>query len=108
MSSKTLTIIALLAIIGISTGAIVAILAQDDADTYGNTYTITYELNGGIADPNSPSTYVSGTVTDLGCPTNENKDVAFFGWYLDKGMYEESVVHPIEDERQSHTVCIMG
>ena len=84
MSSKTLTIIALLAIIGISTGAIVAILAQDDADTYGNTYTITYELNGGIADPNSPSTYVSGTVTDLGCPTNENKDVAFFGWYLDK------------------------
>ena len=84
MSSKALTIIALLAIIGISTGAIVAILAQDDADTYGNTYTITYELNGGIADPNSPSTYVSGTVTDLGCPTNENKDVAFFGWYLDK------------------------
>ena len=84
MSSKTLTIIALLAIIGISTGAIVAILAQDYADTYGNTYTITYELNGGIADPNSPSTYVSGTVTDLGCPTNENKDVAFFGWYLDK------------------------
>lgn len=84
MSSKTLTIIALLAIIGISTGAIVAILAQDDVDTYGNTYTITYELNGGIADPNSPSTYVSGTVTDLGCPTNENKDVAFFGWYLDK------------------------
>ena len=84
MSSKTLTIIALLAIIGIATGAIVAILAQDDADTYGNTYTITYELNGGIADPNSPSTYVSGTVTDLGCPTNENKDVAFFGWYLDK------------------------
>ena len=84
MSSKTLTIIALLAIIGISTGAIVAILAQDDADTYGNTYTITYELNGGIADPNSPSTYVSGTVTDLGCPTNENKEVAFFGWYLDK------------------------
>lgn len=84
MSSKILTIIALLAIIGISTGAIVAILAQDDADTYGNTYTITYELNGGIADPNSPSTYVSGTVTDLGCPTNENKDVAFFGWYLDK------------------------
>ena len=84
MSSKALTIIALLAIIGISTGAIVAILAQDDVDTYGNTYTITYELNGGIADPNSPSTYVSGTVTDLGCPTNENKDVAFFGWYLDK------------------------
>ena len=84
MSSKALTIIALLAIIGVSTGAIVAILAQDDADTYGNTYTITYELNGGIADPNSPSTYVSGTVTDLGCPTNENKDVAFFGWYLDK------------------------
>ena len=84
MSSKTLTIIALLAIIGMSTGAIVAILAQDDVDTYGNTYTITYELNGGIADPNSPSTYVSGTVTDLGCPTNENKDVAFFGWYLDK------------------------
>ena len=84
MSSKTLTIIALLAIIGISTGAIVAILAQDDADTYGNTYTITYELNGGIADPNSPSTYVSGTVTDLGCTTNEDKDVAFFGWYLDK------------------------
>lgn len=84
MSSKTFTIIALLAIIGISTGAIVAILAQDDADTYGNTYTITYELNGGIADPNSPSTYVSGTVTDLGCPTNENKDMAFFGWYLDK------------------------
>ena len=41
-------------------------------------------MNGGIADPNSPSTYVSGTVTDLGCPTNENKDVAFFGWYLDK------------------------
>ena len=84
MSSKALTIIALLAIIGVSTGAIVAILAQDDVDTYGNTYTITYELNGGIADPNSPSTYVSGTVTDLGCPTNENKDVAFFGWYLDK------------------------
>ena len=84
MSSKALTIIALLAIIGSSTGAIVAILAQDDVDTYGNTYTITYELNGGIADPNSPSTYVSGTVTDLGCPTNENKDVAFFGWYLDK------------------------
>ena len=84
MSSKTLTIIALLAIIGISTGAIVAILAQDDVDTYGNTYTITYELNGGIADPNSPSTYVSGTVTDLGCPTNETKDEAFFGWYLDK------------------------
>ena len=84
MSSKALTIIALLAIIGISTGAIVAILAQDDVDTYGNTYTITYELNGGIADPNSPSTYVSGTVTDLGCPTNENRDVAFFGWYLDK------------------------
>lgn len=84
MSSKALTIIALLAIIGISTGAIVAILAQDDVDTYGNTYTITYELNGGIADPDSPSTYVSGTVTDLGCPTNENKDVAFFGWYLDK------------------------
>ena len=84
MSSKALTIIALLAIIGISTGAIVAILAQDDVDTYGNTYTIIYELNGGIADPNSPSTYVSGTVTDLGCPTNENKDVAFFGWYLDK------------------------
>ena len=84
MSSKALTIIALLAIIGISTGAIVAILAQDDVDTYGNTYTITYEWNGGIADQNSPSTYVSGTVTDLGCPTNENKDVAFFGWYLDK------------------------
>lgn len=84
MSSKALTIIALLAIIGVSTGAIVAILAQDDVDTYGNTYTITYELNGGIADPNSPSTYISGTVTDLGCPTNENKDVAFFGWYLDK------------------------
>ncbi len=84
MSSKALTIIALLAIIGVSTGAIVAILAQDDVDTYGNTYTITYELNGGIADPNSPSTYVSGTVTDLGCPSNENKDMAFFGWYLDK------------------------
>ena len=33
MSSKALTIIALLAIIGISTGAIVAILAQDDVDT---------------------------------------------------------------------------
>lgn len=85
MSSKTLTTIILAVIICISAGVIGTILVNDgSSSTEGTTYSITYELNGGIADSNSPSEYVSGQVTDLGCPTNENEDLIFIGWYTDK------------------------
>ena len=85
MSSKTLTTIILAVIICISAGVIGTILVNNgSSSTDGTTYSITYELNGGIADPKSPSKYISGEVTDLGCPTNENEDLIFFGWYTDE------------------------
>ncbi len=87
MSSKTLTTIVLAVIICISAGAIGTIIANNGgSSTEGTTYSITYELNGGTMNPDlpSPTEYVSGQVTDLGCPTNENEDLIFFGWYTDK------------------------
>ena len=86
MVSKTaIAVTAIVAIVVASAGMLAAISSQNtDVDTVGKQYSITYELNGGIADPDSPTSYISGEITDLGCPTNEDENLGFFGWYLDK------------------------
>ncbi len=86
MVSKTaIAVTAIVAIVVASAGMLAAVSSQNsDVDTVGKQYSITYELNGGTADPDSPASYTSGEITDLGCPTNENEKLGFFGWYLDK------------------------
>jgi len=60
-------------------------------------YRITYVLNGGTADPSSPSAYRAGEVTDLGCPTkmmDSEKEYLFMGWYLDAECTESILYIP--------------
>ena len=94
MSSKTLTVVALAVIICLTAGVLGTILVNGGSGNDNGTYSITYELNGGIADPDSPSKYVSGEITDLGCPTNEDENLTFYGWYLDKECTENLLYIP--------------
>ncbi|MCF2671750.1 InlB B-repeat-containing protein, partial [Butyricicoccus pullicaecorum] len=52
-------------------------------------YNITYELNGGTAGSNSPTTHTYGTETKLVPPTRGGYD--FGGWYTDKALTEPAV-----------------
>ncbi|MBR2785379.1 MAG: InlB B-repeat-containing protein, partial [Clostridia bacterium] len=47
----------------------------------GKEYVITYEVDGGVLDPESPSTYTHGDVTELFDATKEG--YTFKGWYTD-------------------------
>lgn len=61
-------------------------VATSDVTLYAKwipkTYTISYELNGGVAAKNAPTTYVFDTETNLPEPTREG--YTFTGWYDNK------------------------
>lgn len=98
MVSKTaLAVTAIVAIVVVSAGMLAAVSSQNtDVDTAGKQYSITYELNGGTADPDSPTSYKAGEIVDLGCPTNENENLGFFGWYLDKECTQNILYIPAD------------
>ena len=69
-----------------------AIFTEDTAYTAtwtANTYTITYNLNGGTNDANNPASYTVETETITLADATKNGDV-FIGWYTD-----ESFTNPI-------------
>ncbi len=99
MVSKTaLAVTAIVVIVVLSAGMLAAVSSPQntDVDVSGKQYSITYELNGGTADPNSPTSYKAGTITDLGCPTNENENMKFFGWYTDKECTQNLLYIPAD------------
>jgi len=62
-------------------------------------YPIEYVLNGGTADPSSPSSYRVGNVTDLGCPTKKlgsDEEYLFMGWYLDAACTKSILYIPAD------------
>ena len=62
--------------------ALISCDGEDDTTTEAPvTYSITYELNGGINSADNPSTYSEGGSFDLAIPTKE--DYMFAGWFTD-------------------------
>lgn len=55
-------------------------------------YTITYNLNGGVNDPDNPTSYVSDTSKlELKAPSRDG--VAFLGWYIDSYLNGEETYY---------------
>jgi len=62
------------------------------------TYTIEYVLNGGTLSDDSPTTYASGKITELGSATKELENsedgYVFLGWYLDEELTQNILYIP--------------
>jgi len=64
--------------------------AKGSGDDVPATYSIEYVLNGGTLSDDSPSSYTSGSITELGSASKElegsEDGYVFLGWYLDEGL----------------------
>ena len=82
--SKSTIIMALVAVCAVCVAGVALNTFQNSEPA---TYSIEYQLNGGVNHPDNPIEYTSGTGAALHEPTREGME--FKGWYLDAGLTRE-------------------